>query len=114
MLAILLAEAPNFFSKAFKADIADEIPLIMAVLLIRQSLRNSSVTCVSPNEKTHSSYERTGFGIEFITSLVAPLPIIVGPVALRPSLSRSLPLSQPSYLINLSVRNSKNFRKILY
>jgi hypothetical protein len=36
MLAILLAEVLSFFSKAFKADVAAEMLLIIAILLSLQ------------------------------------------------------------------------------
>jgi len=37
-----------------------------------------------------------GFILQFIAGWATPLPIIAGPEALRPTLSRGLPFSQPS------------------
>jgi hypothetical protein len=85
MLAILLAEEPNFFSKAFKADIADEIPLIMAILLF------------SKDKKPILLHERMGFSIESFTGWATPLSAVGEPEALRPTLSRGLPFSQLLY-----------------
>jgi hypothetical protein len=39
-----------------------------------------------------------GFDIEFLASPAVPLPIIIRPETLRPTLSEGLPFSQLSYL----------------
>jgi hypothetical protein len=48
--------------------------------------------------KNHPSHKRMGFDIEFLTSPAVPLPIIIGPETLRPTLSEGLPFSQLFYL----------------
>lgn len=64
MLAILLAEVPSFLSKAFKADLAAEIPLIMTILL--------SPSRQSPKEKTHPPSRTNGFQYRILYQLGNP------------------------------------------
>jgi len=64
-----------------------------------------------------------GFGVEFLATEATPLPIIVGPVALRPTLSRGLPFlpvlsssfligTEPENLYNYSPANEKGHFKV--
>jgi hypothetical protein len=60
--------------------------------------------------------ERMGFGFCLFIGWATPLPIITGPEALRPTLSRSLPFSQLCFYIiyrNILFYAQKNVKFII-
>jgi hypothetical protein len=63
-------------------------------------------------KKTHPFRERMGLDIDFLASPAVPLPIIVGPETLRPTLSEGLPFSDYFVLSLLSEYMGGTFRMV--
>jgi len=68
-------------------------------------------------KKAHSLKERMGLNVCLFIGWATPLPIIPGPEALRPTLSRSLPFSQLCFnmiYISILFYAEKNVKFIIY